>query len=1113
MRRRPAAALVASLVLLVLATGVPGRLTGSRPPRPTEGRLTEATTAAALDALASLPLGFEPNVGQAEAGVDFVARGPGYRLALSPTEAIVTLSDAGGPLEMRLVGSNPAAAPTGVDPLPGRTNYLTGSDPSAWREDVPTFARVAYDDVWPGVDLVFLGDRRRLRHDFVVAPGADPAAIAVEFPTADPVTVETGTGDLLVGGARLSAPILYQDVDGRRLPVDGAFRLLGDTRVGYTVGAYDLRQPLVIDPTLVTSSYLGGAGIDSAAAVDIDGGGNVYIVGSTESSDLRTSNPLQNTLNQDGSGGKSDAFVAKLNPEGTSLLFATYLGGTNRDSAAGVAVGADGSVYVTGVTESENFPKSAAPSAQGNYSGGPSDAFVTKLNPSGSTVTWTTFIGGTQTDASRAIAVNDAGEVFVTGSTNSLEFPTANPFQTTAPREDDVDAFVTKLAADGATFAFSTRLGGSSDDRGLDIAVDPAGNAYVTGDTRSPGFPTARPLQAGAGGSASGVAGSFSDAFITKFGPSGNNLVYSTFLGGSDTDQGTGIAVDVEGAVYVTGTTNSPNFPVETALQGRKDTDTDAFVSKVNAAGSALTYSTYLGGGGADSGTGIVVDRLGGVTVVGTTGSSNFPTAKPLQGVKGGGATDAFISTLAPAGATLVSSTYLGGREDDQATGIAVGVGTATPVVVGSTSSADFPTSKPLQSSRAGAAADSFVTRISAAEAESPTASAGPAGSAAPAATAKSGTHDKRVRLLVATTAGLFLIAVLQTAYLRRKAAGEASQWGTENPEPLVPPPPVQTWGGGVRLIEEQPRADDLPARSSRADAYRADDFRADAYRADDFRADDFRAGEVTVVGGAEVAVPELIDEDWGSPVDLRPPLPPPPPGRPVPRVPLEELSFWDLFPEDLPPSRRPGGQEETEWALEDQEDVLVGATPPPAPPPPPTPVPWTDAPAAAVAPPTAAAEAETDPDDNLLLTELLDLSPAATQAANAAHYGNLIEAGGGDVGGRDHDDDDDHDHDHDEDDDDDDDESDEGDGDTVRKAAGAAKARSGSGSSGPGKRKPRPKRSGRRRPKPGGTQGGGGSGGGSGGGGGGGGGSGGGGSGGGRGSDGGGGGAGNLGG
>ncbi len=989
MRRRPAAALVASLVLLGLTAGVPGWRSTTGVTHPADSRsATTPAAAAALDALAALPLGFEPNVGQAEIGVDYLARGPGYRLALSSTTADITLPGSERPVEMRLIGSNPAAQATTLDPLPGHTNYLTGDDPSAWQTGVPTYGRVSYADVWPGVDIVFLGDQRRLRHDFVVAPGADPSTIAVGFGSGDgdhAASLDPATGDLLVGDARLSRPVLFQiDAHGQEQPVEGAFRLLGDGHVGFTVGAYDRTKSLVIDPTLVTSSYFGGSGIDNAAAVDVDGGGNVYIAGSTESSDFRATNPFQNTLNGDGSPGKSDAFVAKLNAEGTTLLYATYLGGSNRDAAAGVAVAADGTVYVTGVTESDNFPKTDGV-AQGNYGGGPSDAFVTKLNPAGSGLAWSTFVGGSQTDAARAIAVNATGEAFVTGSTNSVEFPTANPLQQNAPRPDDVDAFVTKVATQGNSFVFSTRLGGDNDDRGLDVAVDATGNAYVTGDTRSPGFPTARPLQPGAGGAASGVAGSFSDAFVSKFGPAGNNLVYSTFLGGSDTDQGTGITVDVAGSAYVTGTTNSPNFPVKDPLQGRKDSDTDAFVTKVNPAGSELVYSTYLGGSGADSGTGILVDQVGSATVVGVTGSTNFPTAKPLQGVKGGGATDAFVSTLAPAGATLVSSTYLGGREDDLAAGVAVGPGAATPVVVGSTSSADYPTAKPLQAARAGASADGFVTRISAAEAESPVTSVG-TGGAVTTAPAKSGTHDKRVRLLVATTAGLFLIAVLQTAYLRRKAAAESAGWGggPEQPAPLVPPPPVQTWGGGVRLIEEE--ADDNVFANVVDDGD--------------------QSGEMTQVAGSQVAVPDLLEEDWVANV------PPAPPLRPAPRVPLEELSFWDLFPEDLPPSRRPGAMDDADWALEDR-DVLVGPSSQAPPPPAAVPNPWGDvdpmpAPAPAAAPPPPPPppppRQTPPPEDNLLLTELLDLSPAATQAANAAHYGNLIDAGGGDFGGRDDD-------------------------------------------------------------------------------------------------------------
>ncbi len=1018
MRRRPAAALVASLVLLALTSGVPGRLAGTRP--------AEAPApAAALDALAALPLGFEPNVGQAGTGTDFVVRGPGYRLALTANAADLVVD--GTPLRMRLVGSDPAAAATPGTPLPGHTNYLTGRDPAGWRTHVPTYTGVTYSGVWPGVDVVYQGDRRRLRHDFVVAPGTDPSTIAVAFDAGadgvgDVPTVDPATGDLLVGDARLSRPTVYQDVDGAHRPVDGAFRISDDGRVGFDVGSYDRTRPLVIDPTLVTSSYLGGAGIDNAAAVDVDGGGNVYIVGSTESTDFRATNPFQNTLNTDGSTGKSDAFVAKLSADGASLLYATYLGGSNRDAAGGVAVASDGTLYVTGVTESENFPRTDGV-AQGAYGGGPSDAFVTKLNPTGSGLAWSTFLGGAQTDAARAIAVNGSGEAFVTGSTNSVAFPAVNPLQTTAPEPDDVDAFVTKVSFDGTSFGYSTRLGGSNDDRGLDIAVDATSNAYVTGDTRSPGFPTARPLQAGAGGSSSGVAGSFSDAFLSKFGPAGDNLVYSTFLGGSDTDQGVAVTVDSEGAAYVTGTTNSPNFPVKVPLQALKDSDTDAFVTQVNPAGSDLVYSTYLGGGGADSGMGIMVDRTGSVTVVGVTGSSNFPTAKPIQGVKGGGATDAFVSTLAPGGGTLVSSSYLGGREDDQATGVAVGPGAATPVVVGSTSSADFPTAKPLQSARAGTTADAFVTRISAAEEASTPTSIGTGGAGTPVP-AKSGTHDKRVRLLVATTAGLFLIAVLQTAYLRRKAAAESAQWGgPAQPAPLLPPPPAQTWGGGVRVIEEE--ADDNVFASI---------------------VDDDRSAGLAVTAGSSVAVPDLLDEeDWVAPAA---------PPRPAPRVPLEELSFWDLFPEDLPPSRRPGGADDTDWALEDQEDVLVrpGASPsspPLPPPPPPPPIPWSDVDAGAAAPPPPPPA-----DDNLLLTELLDLSPAATQAANAAHYGNLIESGGGDVGRRRAAADEDGDTD-----------GEDEDADTEARTAGSGP---GSRPPGSGTRKPRPKGSGKRRRKPG---------------------------------------------
>jgi hypothetical protein len=1067
-RTRTAVSVLALVGLTSLLATVPGRLSTGRVPGV---EAAPPTAAGAIDALANLPLAFEPNLGQAGPGTDFVARGPGFRLGLGATEAAIDLSggdDAAGPLRLRLVGSDPDARAVGDDPLPTRTNYLVG-DRSAWMTGVRSYGRVTYHDVYPGVDIVYFGNQRRLEHDVVVAPGADPAVVTFEAAGAGAVSLAPD-GDLVVAGggatgARLARPVLYQSVAGHRRAVEGSFVLLGGNRFGFSVGAYDRRLPLVIDPVLVTSTYLGGSGLDSAAAVDVDGAGNVYVVGATESTDFPAVKPLQPTLNRDGSAGKSDAFVAKYNPEGNTLLFATYLGGNARDAASGVAVGGDGSAFVTGLTESPDFPKTT-PAAQENYGGGPSDAFVAKLSPAGDAISYATYLGGAETDAARGITVGSSGEAMVTGSTNSVAFPAVNPLQATPPRPDDVDAFVTKVSPAGNSFVYSTRLGGSNDDHGLDIATDLGGNAYVTGDTRSPGFPTARPLQAGAGGTASGVGGSFADAFVSKLDPAGTNLVYSTFLGGSDTDQGTAIAVDGDGAAYVTGNTSSPNFPTVSPLQGRKDADTDAFVAKVNPAGAALVFSTYLGGGGADSGTAIAVDKGGNATVVGSTASSNFPTAKPLQGVKGGGVTDAFLATFASTGTSLATSTYLGGRDDDAAAGVAMVA--STPVVVGSTGSSDFPTTNPLQAARAGTAADAFVTHMSQAQSDVQ----------APATTAvgSSGSHERRVRILVLTTAALFLAAVLQTAYLRRKATGSSRDEG----EAVVAPGAAEPdWGGGVRLLDEG--SEDVIFAGGRQPGD-VDDTRRSSPPAVAPSAGPGTPPPANAPppGPSTLAVPDLLEE-WASQGG---PTGPPP----MPRAPLEDLSFWDLFPEDLPPSSHPPGLEDDEWAIRDNtEDVLIG------------PLPASGSPAAGPpgepadsATPAAPATASPPWDDDILLTDLLagDLGgPASTPAyaqgpphANpdatddrpgrngaedaadhdaGAAYDHDAGAAHGDDGddlddGDDHDDgDDDHD---DHDDGDDHDEDDEG-------AATSAQAGGGSGrASGQARKRSRNRRSGRRK-------------------------------------------------
>ncbi|MDQ6726426.1 MAG: SBBP repeat-containing protein, partial [Actinomycetota bacterium] len=781
-RVRTTAVITALLALVVVATGfTAATVTSSRP----------STSAAARPAggnvLASLPLAFEP------AGPGgFVVHGPGYSVALGATDA--TLAVDGGVFGLRPAGAAAAsAAPlVGRDPLPGTVTRLRGDDAAAWNAGLPTYGSVVARQVWPGVDMVWHGDRRRLEHDMVVAPGADPGAVALDVDGARSLSVDGG-GDLVIdlGGTttRMARPVVYQDAPGGRRSVSGSFELLGPTRIGFRVGTYDPTLPLVIDPTLLTSTLLGGAGADSGYGIATDREGNTYVVGSTESADFPTGTPFQPKLALPSAvgGSASDVFVSKINAAGTALVWSTYLGGGGRDTGYGVTVGADGGVYVTGVTESPDFPRAKA--AQDRYGGGPSDAFVARISPNGSSLDWSTFVGGSGTDGARGVAVDSSGAVYVTGSTSSVDFPSIGAQQAGPFRPDDIDAFVVKIPATGAPLAFATRLGGSSDDHGLAIAVDAQGSAYVTGDTLSSGFPIVRPFQAGAGGSANGVAGSFPDAFVTKYSPTGSALVYSTFLGGSDVDQGTAIAVDAAGAAYVTGNTNSPNFPTVAAIQPRKDADSDAFVAKLDPPGATLVYSTYYGGTGADGANAIAVDSTGSAVVVGTTGSTNWPTSRAMQPAKAGGS-DAFVLKLNPAGISALFSSFVGGRDEDQGLGVALDV-QGTVHLLGTTASNDFPAVKSLQPGRVATAGDAFVSTLSLTDATAPVA-------ATPVPASSTG-HDRRVRALGILTLVLLLGAVAQTVYLRTRA-----RTGTPAPGPVGPPRgrrPEAT--AGLRVLPE----------------------------------------------------------------------------------------------------------------------------------------------------------------------------------------------------------------------------------------------------------------------------------------------------------------------
>src|SRR5882724_2874558 len=637
-----------------------------------EGSLVLGTTAKpddaarvrVSDAYGRLPLSFETNRGQTDSEVKFLARSTQHTLFLSSTEAVLVFRKPEEPeagerrdpkaklakpgtatrtvVSVAYLGANPMARVAGLDELPGKINYFIGSDPAKWRVNVPTYAKVQYQDLYPGIDLVYYGNRQQLEYDFVLRPGADPRRITLSFQGADKLEVDT-QGDLVLhtaaGTIRHRKPVIYQDVDGLRRDIAGGYVLREARTVGFGVGTYDLSRPLIIDPVLFYSTYLGGSGDDEGLAIAVDTVGNTYVTGRTNSTNFPTTAGAFQTT----SGALFDAFVTKLDPTGSALLYSTYLGGSGSDEGRGLAVDTVGNTYVTGRTSSTDFPTTtgafqAAP-------GGVGSAFVTKLDSTGSALLYSTYLGGSGIDEGFGIAVDTVGNAYVTGVIGSTDFPTTTgAFQSTLGGFSD--AFVAKLnptAAGPASLVYSTYLGGSGNDEGRGLAVDTGGNAYVTGFASSTNFPTTT-------GAFQSALGGFADAFVTKLNSLGSGLVYSTYLGGSELDQGRGLAVDPGGNAYVTGFTDSTNFPTTTgAFQTAFGGFFDAFVTKLDPLGSALVYSTYLGGSGSDVGFSIAVDAFPNANayVTGLTDSTNFPTTTGVFQSASGGSSDVFVAKMA----------------------------------------------------------------------------------------------------------------------------------------------------------------------------------------------------------------------------------------------------------------------------------------------------------------------------------------------------------------------------------------------------------------------------------------------------------------------------------
>ncbi|HWY57841.1 MAG TPA: SBBP repeat-containing protein [Terriglobales bacterium] len=720
-----------------------------------------------------LPLIFEPNRGQTDARVRFLARGNGYGLYLTAQEAVLALrhsdsaSQGTSAVTMKLVGATSAVEPAGDVELPGKSNYFIGNDPAKWHRDIPQFARVHYRNVYPGIDLVYYGNQGRLEYDFEVASGTDPRIVALKFQGADNLRIDA-SGDLVVavggGNLRLQAPRVYQKFGPEERSVVGRFELRGQQKneVGFRLGDYDRNRTLIIDPTLTYATYLGGSGDEACSviapitiyqipapppgcpAIAVDAAANAYVAGSTTSSNF----PQTTGEFQTGLAGHANAFIAKFSPTGT-LLFATYLGGDGTDYTTGVAVDTGFDIVVAGTTSSSTFPTTNGSNgsnaafqttrvSSGNH------VFVSKLDPTATKLLYSTYLSGSGADIASGLALDSGGNAYVTGTTASTEVQTGFPstvgsYQVAPAAGSTIQFFMSKVnpnLSGTSSVPYSTYFGGASHPGSADlatgggIAVDSTSNVYITGGTNFTDLPLLNAYQATNKGGL--------DVFVAKFNPAGvtgTQLLYSTYLGGSLDDIGYAIAVDSTGDAYVTGSTDSSDFSVTgttaTALQPTKGGGTDAFVAKlgVPCTGTSCTtfdipldYFSYLGGSGTDVGTAITVDSTSGARITGWTNSPDFPiVGAPLQSTYAGGASDAFfarLDTIAtctpinnPGCTTSTSSTsYFGGTGADSGTSIALDQ-QGSSYLAGETSSANGFLGHPFQGQLSGNT-DAFVSKF-----------------------------------------------------------------------------------------------------------------------------------------------------------------------------------------------------------------------------------------------------------------------------------------------------------------------------------------------------------------------------------------------------------------
>lgn len=690
-----AGALLVCTALLVFKLAVPAASAPAEAPRA---------------ALTRMPLLFVPNVGQHTPEVQFEARGMGGTLWFSREQVQMALPGEGDSVVtagLRFEAANAGQQINGSEQTAGLVNYFIGADPQAWHTNIPTFAGVDYQQLYAGIDLHFDGLEGTLKGTYTVAGGTDPAAIRWHYDGAAQVQADDSSGDLqieLAAGGQLieRKPTAWQTINGEQRPVEVAYAVADDGSVGFRLGEYDRTQTLVIDPTLVYSTYWGGAGTDSAYGVAADGNGSAVIVGSTTSANLTTGNPLQGTLS-----GTRDVFVSKLSPDGNTVIFSTYLGGVGTEEGRSIVLDANNTIYLSGETGSGDFP------VVGGFQSGSNNtnAFLVKLAANGAALQYSTVLGGNGEDRAYGVWASNNGKAYVAGETASSDFPVKSAYQASA--QGGADAFVTTintLVTGNASLVSSSYFGGSANDRAYGLDVDASGNVYLAGYTESTNLPMTNGYQVSVGNGCC-------SPFLTKWNPTVASLLYSTYLGRGPADWANAVAVDDAGNAYVTGQTGSTSFPVTTGVfqnrLGNGQNFTDAFVTKLNttAVGAAsLVYSTFFGGSNTDFGNAIAIDASGLAYITGKVYWSGMPTTADAVQPTRPGMDDAMVAAFNANASHLMYASYLGGVNNESGAALVLDAN-RNVYVAGQTSSTSFPVTGAFQISNGGGT-DAFITKL-----------------------------------------------------------------------------------------------------------------------------------------------------------------------------------------------------------------------------------------------------------------------------------------------------------------------------------------------------------------------------------------------------------------